>query len=71
MLLALHVNGTTFCFEYEGYGEPVSVWVMDNSMAGEGTTVTEAARDLCAKLGIAAAWVRTTATGKPGTGESE
>jgi hypothetical protein len=60
-LLAHHNNGTVFCFEYEGYGAPVSLWPMDSSASGEGPTVVEAARDLCAKLDIP---VEASASGK-------
>jgi hypothetical protein len=47
-------NGPTFCFTHEGdeFPEPASVWVLDSDVSGEGATATEAARDLCTKLGL-------------------
>lgn len=51
-LMAHHVNETVFCFAYEGYGDPVSVWNQESGSSGEGPSVSDAARDLCAKLGL-------------------
>lgn len=47
-------NGPLISLNHDGddFDRPASVAVVDGSAVGEGTTANEAARDLCAKLGI-------------------